>query len=100
MRLARFSRSLLIACLIAGHAAAGDDAPTGKAVTASALAPRPRASHNTYGAPIQAPIVGRKASSKKKASAKAPFTGKTQPSTGKTQRPRPKTQRSELDEPF
>jgi hypothetical protein len=93
MHLARFSCSLLIACLVAGHAGAGEDEPSRKAVTASALAPRPRASHNTYGAPIQAPIVGRKASAKKKASAKAT-------TTAKTQHPRPKTRRSELDEPF
>jgi hypothetical protein len=91
MSLATVTRSLLIAVVIAGSAWAGDDLSSHPPAKPSSLAPRPRAWHNAYGAPIQAPIVGRKAAHSKKVPAK--------PVSGNKSHHAP-TRRSELDEPF
>ena len=84
----RLSGSLFIALALAS-ASWGTDAPAQKP-SPSSVAPHQRVSRHVYGAPIQSPIVGRKAPPKKK-TAKSTATGKARHS----QKPH-----SDLDDPL
>jgi hypothetical protein len=85
----RLNGSLFIALALAS-ASWGTDAPAQKP-SPSSVAPHQRVSRHVYGAPIQSPIVGRKALPKKKTTAKSTATGKAR----RSQKPH-----SDLDDPF
>lgn len=84
----RLSGSLFFALVLAS-ASWGTDAPAQKP-SPSSVAPHQHVSRHVYGAPIQSPIVGRKAPPKKK-TAKSTATGKAR----HAQKPH-----SDLDEPL
>lgn len=87
MPLPRLSGSLFIALALAS-ASWGADTPAQKA-SPSSVAPHQGVGRHVYGAPIQSPIVGRRAPPKKKTTAKSTATARH------SQKPR-----SDLDDPF
>jgi len=70
MRVLRLRWPLCIAVLLAGACWAGDDTTGPKGPSPNSFAPRSHGYRRVYGAPIQSPIVGRKAASKRKSGAK------------------------------
>ena len=88
MPLLRLSGSLFVALL--ASVCWGADSPAEKTLSSS-VAPHQRVNRHVYGAPIQSPIVGRKAPPKKKTSAKSAANAKVRHS----QKPH-----SDLDDPL